>query len=40
MELKELTKQEEKTQEDFLPLNGTDHIEFYCGNAKQSAFFI
>ncbi len=39
MELKELTKQEEKTQEDFLPLNGTDHIEFYCGNAKQSAFF-
>lgn len=39
MELQELTKQEEKTQEDFLPLNGTDHIEFYCGNAKQSAFF-
>lgn len=39
MELKELTKQEEKTQGDFLPLNGTDHIEFYCGNAKQSAFF-
>jgi 4-hydroxyphenylpyruvate dioxygenase len=25
--------------EDFLPLNGTDHIEFYCGNAKQSAYF-
>jgi 4-hydroxyphenylpyruvate dioxygenase len=24
---------------DFLPLNGTDFIEFYCGNAKQSAFF-
>ena len=22
---------------DFLPLNGTDHIEFYVGNAKQSA---
>jgi 4-hydroxyphenylpyruvate dioxygenase len=26
-------------QEDFLPINGTDHIEFYVGNAKQSALF-
>jgi 4-hydroxyphenylpyruvate dioxygenase len=25
--------------EDFLPLLGTDHIEFYCGNAKQSAHY-
>src|SRR5688572_29675083 len=25
--------------EDFLPLNGTDYIEFYVGNAKQSAYF-
>jgi 4-hydroxyphenylpyruvate dioxygenase len=25
--------------EDFLPLNGTDHVEFYVGNAKQSAFY-
>lgn len=24
---------------DFLPINGTDYIEFYCGNAKQSAFY-
>src|SRR6185503_17125085 len=24
---------------DFLPINGTDHIEFYVGNAKQSALF-
>lgn len=24
---------------DFLPLNGTDHIEFYVGNAKQSAYY-
>lgn len=24
---------------DFLPINGTDHVEFYCGNAKQSAHF-
>lgn len=28
-----------KIMEDFLPLNGTDHIEFYCGNAKQSAYY-
>ena len=27
------------TLEDFLPLNGTDHVEFYCGNAKQSAYY-
>ena len=27
------------TQEDFLPLEGTDHIEFYVGNAKQAAHF-
>jgi 4-hydroxyphenylpyruvate dioxygenase len=26
-------------QVDFLPLNGTDHIEFYVGNAKQSAYY-
>jgi 4-hydroxyphenylpyruvate dioxygenase len=25
--------------EDFLPLNGTDYIEFYVGNAKQAAYF-
>jgi 4-hydroxyphenylpyruvate dioxygenase len=25
--------------EDFLPLNGTDHVEFYVGNAKQSAYY-
>ncbi|MEI6816121.1 MAG: 4-hydroxyphenylpyruvate dioxygenase [Bacteroidota bacterium] len=24
---------------DFLPLNGTDHIEFYVGNAKQASYF-
>lgn len=26
-------------QKDFLPINGTDYIEFYVGNAKQSAYF-
>lgn len=25
--------------EDFLPIQGTDHIEFYVGNAKQTAHF-
>ncbi len=24
---------------DFLPINGTDHIELYVGNAKQAAYF-
>lgn len=27
------------SQTDFLPLQGVDHIEFYVGNAKQSAYF-
>lgn len=27
------------TKEDFLPINGTDHVEFYVGNAKQAAFY-
>ena len=26
-------------QADFLPLEGTDYIEFYVGNAKQAAHF-
>ena len=25
--------------QDFLPINGTDYIEFYVGNAKQAAHF-
>ncbi len=25
--------------EDFLPINGTDHLEFYVGNAKQASLF-
>lgn len=29
----------EKKAEDFLPINGTDYIEFYVGNAKQAAHF-
>jgi 4-hydroxyphenylpyruvate dioxygenase len=33
--------QRSKTQaaDDFLPIHGTDHVEFYVGNAKQSAFY-
>ncbi|KAA5540784.1 4-hydroxyphenylpyruvate dioxygenase [Adhaeribacter rhizoryzae] len=27
------------TNTDFLPLNGTDHLEFYVGNAKQAAYY-
>jgi 4-hydroxyphenylpyruvate dioxygenase len=26
-------------ERDFLPLNGTDHLEFYVGNARQAAHF-
>src|SRR5205809_7040316 len=33
------TKKAPALQEDFLPLEGTDHIEFYVGNAKQAAHF-
>ena len=29
----------EKTPVDFLPLNGTDFVEFYVGNAKQAAYY-
>ncbi|MFD2872139.1 4-hydroxyphenylpyruvate dioxygenase [Mucilaginibacter ximonensis] len=28
-----------QTVQDFLPLNGTDYVEFYVGNAKQAAHF-
>jgi len=37
METLEIKKQE--TMQDFLPLNGTDYIELWVGNAKQSAHF-
>ncbi|HQU40932.1 MAG TPA: 4-hydroxyphenylpyruvate dioxygenase, partial [Chitinophagales bacterium] len=39
MSVETLTKNSTQTTEDFLPLLGTDHIEFYCGNAKQSAYY-
>jgi 4-hydroxyphenylpyruvate dioxygenase len=28
-----------ETEKDFLPLHGTDYVEFYVGNAKQAAHF-
>jgi len=34
-----LTIEKPKTTADFLPLNGTDHVEFYVGNAKQAAYY-
>ena len=32
-------QQQTSVQQDFLPLQGTDYIEFYVGNAKQAAHF-
>jgi len=37
MQIQTLDKQPKST--DFLPLNGTDYVEFYVGNAKQAAHF-
>jgi 4-hydroxyphenylpyruvate dioxygenase len=34
-----LTQVANATQNDFLPLHGTDYVEFYVGNAKQAAHF-
>ena len=28
-----------KATQDFLPLKGTDHVEFYVGNARQAAYY-
>ncbi len=33
------TKEQAVTQKDFLPLHGTDYVEFYVGNAKQAAHY-
>ncbi len=39
METQTATNTNTSEAQDFLPLNGTDHVEFYVGNAKQAAFF-
>jgi len=33
------TEEKKASVVDFLPINGTDHVEFYVGNAKQSAHY-
>ena len=37
--MQELAEQTQSAAKDFLPLNGTDYVEFYVGNAKQAAYF-
>ncbi|MBK7850461.1 MAG: 4-hydroxyphenylpyruvate dioxygenase [Bacteroidetes bacterium] len=39
METQTTKKAEPKITEDFLPIQGTDYIEFYVGNAKQAAHY-
>lgn len=39
METQTTKKAESKFTEDFLPIQGTDYIEFYVGNAKQAAHY-
>ena len=39
MQTSPITATDTLTQKDFLPLQGTDYVEFYVGNAKQAAHF-
>jgi len=39
MDLHSFTKNNPDTSTDTFPINGTDHLEFYVGNAKQSAMY-
>ena len=39
MSIATVNKQDPQTQKDFLPLQGTDYVEFYVGNAKQAAHY-
>ena len=34
-----LNKEQVAATQDFLPLEGTDYVEFYVGNAKQAAYY-
>jgi 4-hydroxyphenylpyruvate dioxygenase len=38
-QLAETPLTEQSAPQDFLPLNGTDYVEFYVGNAKQAAHY-
>jgi 4-hydroxyphenylpyruvate dioxygenase len=35
----QILEQKAPVEQDFLPLNGTDYVEFYVGNARQAAHF-
>ncbi len=35
----EVNERRDTAEADFLPIHGTDHLEFYVGNAKQAAYF-
>src|SRR5580698_4659729 len=35
----QVLEQPTPAEKDFLPLNGTDYVEFYVGNARQSAYY-
>lgn len=35
----QVSQPQHSNDKDFLPINGTDHVEFYVGNAKQAALF-
>ncbi|SHF27144.1 4-hydroxyphenylpyruvate dioxygenase [Flavisolibacter ginsengisoli] len=39
MSIAAIQKENTNTQTDFLPLQGTDYVEFYVGNAKQAAHY-
>ncbi|MBS1573850.1 MAG: 4-hydroxyphenylpyruvate dioxygenase [Bacteroidetes bacterium] len=39
MSVTTIQKKNIKSEKDFLPLEGTDYVEFYVGNAKQAAHF-
>src|SRR6188474_367921 len=39
MGIKTASDKKQNVQTDFLPLQGTDYVEFYVGNAKQSAHY-
>jgi 4-hydroxyphenylpyruvate dioxygenase len=39
MESLAASKVRQQTAEDFLPLEGTDYVEFYVGNAKQASHY-
>lgn len=38
-QIAEQTRGAAQERTDFLPIHGTDHVEFYVGNAKQAAYF-